>query len=280
GECYVVLGTWAWYTPPNEIYPKASEYAKKAFEIDPNLAPAHAVLAGIAKEYENDWDKAEAHYRRAIELNPNYATARQWYAEFLGHQGRYAEAIEQVKTALELDPLSLVIIVVNGWIYAMAGDHDRALAEYQKAADLEPDFPPLHNNLSALYIRTGELDKAVQAQIRFMDLTASDETERAVVEQAKAVYERDGHQGSLRFGVQFLTQRYYEEYAPPVLIAGYFAQLGEADSAIVWLERGYEQRAAFMYAIAQFPMLFPLHSDPRFIDLLKRLDLEYALPDI
>ncbi|UCG53700.1 MAG: protein kinase, partial [Candidatus Latescibacterota bacterium] len=102
GECYVVLGTWAWYTPPNEIYPKASEYAKKALEIDPNLAPAHAVLAGIAKEYENDWDKAEAHYRRAIELNPNYATARQWYAEFLGHQGRYAEAIEQVKTALEL----------------------------------------------------------------------------------------------------------------------------------------------------------------------------------
>src|SRR6185369_12695457 len=107
-DCYALLGTYA-LMEPKEGFPKAKAAAMKALALDQQLAEAHTSLANILTSYEWDFASAETEFKRAIALNPNYATAHQWYAEFLQMAGRYDESIAQIKRAQELDPLSLII---------------------------------------------------------------------------------------------------------------------------------------------------------------------------
>ena len=99
-----------WYAgPQNELMPKARAAALRALQLDDSLAEAHVSLALIKENYDYDWPGAENEYRKAIQLNPQYATAHQWYAEFLSWQGRFDEAMAESERARQLDPLSLII---------------------------------------------------------------------------------------------------------------------------------------------------------------------------
>src|SRR5262249_27781272 len=93
---------------PNEVFPKAKAAALKAMQLDDRLAEAHASLAYVRFWYDWDWAGAESEFRRAIDINPGYATAHQWYAEYLRLMGRQEEAIVESQRALQLDPLSLI----------------------------------------------------------------------------------------------------------------------------------------------------------------------------
>ena len=89
--------------------PKTREAALKALALDESLAEAHVSLAMIAEKHDYDWETAEKEFRRAIQLNPEYATAHQWYAEYLSWQGRFDEALAGSDCARQLDPMSLII---------------------------------------------------------------------------------------------------------------------------------------------------------------------------
>ena len=188
---------------PNEFMPKAWAAARKALELDKNLAESHIALASL---YHNDWDwsAAEAEYKRAIELNPNLSDAHIRYSDYLGLLGRHKEAIEEAKRGRELDPLSLSANLRIGWalflvrrydeaieetkkafelnqkpvpthqfgyVYAAKGMHREAVAAYRESIRLGDTSPSLQIYLGATYAQAGELEKAYAAhdlQLQFL----------------------------------------------------------------------------------------------------------------
>jgi Tfp pilus assembly protein PilF len=124
---------------PKDYYPRAKLATLKALELDGSLAEAHASLGSIVWSYEYDWKTAERAFRKAIEPNPNYATAHQWYGEFLSTIGRDEEATTEIHRALELDPFSRVINRNVGYIAYEARQYDDAIAQVKNAIELFPD---------------------------------------------------------------------------------------------------------------------------------------------
>jgi adenylate cyclase len=102
---------------PREILPKWKAAAQRALEIDEGLADAHLAMAHIHFYYERDWAKAAREFERAVELNPNSAQAHQHYGLFLASRERFDQAVTEGKKALELDPLSIAVNIVVGFIY-------------------------------------------------------------------------------------------------------------------------------------------------------------------
>ena len=122
-------------------------------------------------EYEWDWPGAEQEFQRAIELNPGYATARQWYAEYLARMGRHREAEVQITRAMELDPLSEPIRGVMGRIYYYGRNYDRAIEHYRAALESGPDHVLTRFYMGMALLAKGQVDDAV-LQLERADLAS------------------------------------------------------------------------------------------------------------
>src|SRR5437899_5583015 len=142
-ESYIVLNGYR-FLPPTQAFPKAHAAALKALELDERLAEAHTSLGSYQWEYEWDKSGAEKEFRRAIELNPSYATAHAWYAEELAALGRGDQALAEIRRAREVDPLSLPISVVAGWILYVERDNDQAIDQFQRTLELDSNFAIAH----------------------------------------------------------------------------------------------------------------------------------------
>src|SRR5262249_33123434 len=139
-DSYALMSSWG-LGRATELMPKARTAALRALELDERLAEAHTSLALIYEKYDWNWKAAEKEFRRAIELDPNYATAHHWYAEYLGYQARFDEALAESERARRLDPLSLIIAVDRGEILIFAHQYDRAIEQLQAVIGVDPDFP-------------------------------------------------------------------------------------------------------------------------------------------
>jgi tetratricopeptide (TPR) repeat protein len=139
-DCYNQLGTvLIGGQPPIEIRPLAIAAAKRALEIDPQLAEAHAALA-YARLYDWEWAAAEEGFKRSIDLNPSYASAHLWYSHHLSMRKRPDEALREVRLAQVLDPLSPINQTQIGWILQHAGRYDEAIVELRKVLERDPDY--------------------------------------------------------------------------------------------------------------------------------------------
>lgn len=159
-DCWIPLG-WYGFVAPSEAFPRARDAITKALSLDDSLAEAHTSLAFVTVYYDRDWAGANREFRRAIELNPNYANGHHWYAEFLSLVGRHAQAIAESQRARELDPLSSII---DAWVssrYYFARHYEDAIKEGRNAVDLGPDFAPAHLVLGHAYEQKGMLKEAV-----------------------------------------------------------------------------------------------------------------------
>src|SRR5215471_18634724 len=139
-DCYALIGGYS-ERPEPDFMPKARDAARRAIELDGNLAEAHTALALIVQNYDWDWQTAEKEFRRALELNPNYATAHHWYAEHLTWLGRFDEALSESERARQLDPLSLIIAADNGATLYYARQYDQAIAKFRAVREMDPNFP-------------------------------------------------------------------------------------------------------------------------------------------
>ena len=147
-----------WYVgPQNELMPKARAAALRALELDESLAEAHASLALIKENYDYDWPGAEKEFRRAIQLDSQYATAHQWYAEFLSWQGRFEEAFAESEQARQLDPLSLIIASDHAAILYNSRQYDSALKQCRSVLELDPDYDHAQGMMIPSYCATGQI---------------------------------------------------------------------------------------------------------------------------
>jgi TolB-like protein/Flp pilus assembly protein TadD len=255
--------------PSKEVMPKAEQAARKALEIDESLAEAHVSLAGIHKSYYWDWLGAEKEYRQALVLNPNYSTAHRWYAAFLMSLGRTGDALQEMERALELDPLCLIINMEMAWLFYMARDYDRAVEQALKTLDIEPQFFSAFHTLGLAYEQMGRHKEAISAFKKAHSGSAGNPISLAGLAHA---YATAGRNGEARKIVMDLGQRAKHGYIPWYISSILYLALGDKAQGLKWLEKAFDERDPWLIWISQDPRLDSVRDDPRFRQLLKRMN--------
>ena len=255
---------WQWIQgslPPKEAYPKFSAALKRALEIDDTLPEAHYVLAVSAWYFYWNWQQAEAEFKRALALNPNLEEARYEYGWFLSAMGRSTEGIAEAKRAVEGDPLSYSANLALGLNYSVARQYDQAVAQYLRTIELDPNDPRGYEFLSGAHATLGLYEQALKAHQKQMNLLGARPEDVAAVGEA---YRASGYPGYLRWRL--------ERAKHPYRAALIQAQLGLKDEAFANLEKCYREHWYAMVQLKTFPAWDPLRSDPRFQDLLRRMN--------
>jgi len=268
-DAYTLLG-YRGILPSNEALPRGKAAALKAVELDDSLAEAHASLAFIAETHEWDWATAEREYKRALELNPGYAAGHNWYAGYLMYVGRFEEGIVEAKRARDLDPLSLPVNNALAGRLLLAGREKEAIEQSQKTLEMDPNFAPAHNELGWAYLRKGMNEEAIAEFRKEAALSGSDPDESIDLGYAYAVV---GKRDEAKRILAKLKRKRERSFVPPTALGIISGALGEKDEAFAWLEKAYELRDPQLTYLKVGRRYTPLHSDPRFQDLLRRMGL-------
>lgn len=271
GDCYNQFGTLILSTgSPQEWRPRARVAAIKALQIDPELAEAHATL-GYTRHYDWQWGDAEKDFKRAIELNPSYALAHIWYANLLGSQRRFDEAFREVSFARDLDPLSLIVNTNVGGIMNMAGRYDESIVQLRRTLELDPNYEQAHRRLADAYAGIGRYDDAIRELQKLVRLSNNSSSSLGAL---AGILARAGRTAEARTILDQLLLRARTRYVSPGLLASTYFELGERDEAFRWVEQAYQERSNFVAYIAIDDALDSVRSDPRYLNLLRRVGLE------
>ena len=260
---------WHGFKAPADALPKAYSAARKAVEIDPQSAEAHASL-GLVLSHRWDWPAAEAEFKRALELDPQYANAHHWYADYLSIRGRHDEAIAEARRALELDPLNLMISTWVGLRYYMARNYASAIEQNRDSVALDPNFAAAHLMLGEDYVQAGNYGEGVNELKNAATLSGASPLYTAQVAVALAAAGRRSEALQIAHELQATSSK---RYVSPYGLAQIYAALGSKDDAFRWLQAAYEGHAVWTEYLAVDPVFDRYRSDPRFQDLLSRIGL-------
>jgi len=253
----------------HEANSKAKEAALKALGLDPNLAEAHLALGKVLFFSEIDLAGAMREYKRAIELKPNDADAHHWYSnDTLSALGQFEEAIAEGKRSVELDPLSIVINVDLGVTFYYAHRYDDAARQLRKTLEIDPTSFYTHYNLGILLQVTGDLSGAIAEYEKAKQLN-----DNAYVSTLWAVAKAHaGDQDAARRMLSELDKISQQHEVVGYLRALLYLSLNNKDEALRWLEQGYEERdGSNISTIKVDPLLDSLHGDPRFEALVQKV---------
>jgi len=257
--------------PPTEFFAKSKAASGKAIELDDSLAEGHTGLGMTIFWGEWNWLEAERQFKRALELNPNSAEAHLFYAHLLSNTGRHAEALAEAKLARELNPLFPFAGALEGQFLLHAGQPDEALARLRKTSELEPRFWMPYLFASSVYIEKGMYAEAVAEARRARELSPVLTIAAAYGGYALA---KAGRFDEAKAALDELLKLSNERFVPASHIAMIYNGLGDHDNALIWLERGFEQRDPKMTFLKVEPKWNNLRGEPRFIELIKRMNLE------
>jgi serine/threonine-protein kinase len=267
-DSYLLLAFYGW-RPPREVLPRMRAAAVRALELDEELAEGHATLADLRYLFEWDWAGAETGFRRAIELNPNYATAHQWYANYLAVLKRPDEACAEIRRAEELDPLNPVISMDVGLTcYYAAGDNEKAIDQYRKVLELHPGFGLTYLYLGLAHLGRSDFAEAFPVLETVKRLAPGEPDSIALLGYAYAL---TGKRRAAEEALKELKALANERYVSAFPIAWVYMGLGDKDRAFEWLEKAYEERAGRLVHLKVLRAFDPLRSDARFEDLMRRL---------
>jgi tetratricopeptide (TPR) repeat protein len=227
-------------------------------------------MAATKNWYDWDWEGAEKEYRRAIELNPSYATAYQWYALDLAGMGRIDEALEMMKRAQDLDPLSLIISLNVARVYYFARDYDRAIEQCRKALEMFPDFALALRRLGQAYSQKQMYPEAIEAFRSAIENSHNDSETMAALAHTFALSGRPEEAERILSDMMEMSKTLY---VSPYSVARVHTGLGDKEQALDWLEKACEQRHGILAYLKVEPVFDPLRSEPRFIGLLRKMGL-------
>jgi len=254
--------------PSKETVPKAEELAMKALELDNTLAEAHAVLGRVQGGYYRNWVEAEKEYQLALELDPNSAQVHNDYAHHLKEMGRFEEAIPLMKRAQQLNPSAIGLRVSSAILFRQARRYEESIEQLQVVVDLQPNLPNTYGVLAQVYQVQGLYQEAATALHKSLVLEGASEEEVAGLLDAAAL----GAEAYWRWQLDYERERAKREHVEPAQFAIIYAHLGEKDEAFEWLEKAFEEREV-LRGLKVSPDFDPLRSDPRFQDLLRRMNL-------
>jgi len=260
---------WHGFKSPADALPRAYCAARKAVEIDPQSAEAHASL-GLVLSHRWDWGAAEAEFKRALELDPQYANAHHWYADYLSIEGRHNEAVAEARRALDLDPLNLMISPWVGLRYYLARDYSAAVKQNRDSVELDPNFAAAHLLLGEDYVQASTFGEGLNELRMAATLSGGSPLYTAQVAVALAATGRRPEALQIAHDLQALSSK---RYVSPYGVAHIHAALGSKEHAFKWLQAAYDDRAVWMGYLAVDPVFDQYRSDQRFRELLRRTGL-------
>ena len=256
---------------PEKAFPKAKSFAQKALDLDETLAEAHASLGGILVTHDWNFAEAEVEFLRAIQLQPGNATAHHWYAVLvLMPLGRFEDAHAQIQRAKELDPLSLLVNNAVGWIYYYEREYDKAIDAATETLEMQSAFSAGHELLGACYTGKGMYEKASAA---FEEAIALSGRHPNLLASLGHAYALAGKREPALALLEELTTRSKETYVPAFFMAKLYLGLGDNARTFEWLDRAYVERSNILTRLNHHPAFDSLRGDPRFEELLQRIDL-------
>jgi TolB-like protein len=270
-DAYSVFPTYG--ADPREAYPKSNAAARKALELDASLAHPHAVLADNEMEYDWDFDGSESEYRRAFELDPNDATAHHWHAHGIAEiGGREQEAVSEANRAYQLDPLSPMTTETVGEVHVIIRQYDQAIQVCKRVATENPTFAVAHRCLAYAYWGKRMFPQIIEEFRSFGQLSG----EKRDVDFASAMEEgfrSTGWNGALLKAIEMRKAQRKTGYSSGYEIATLCSDLGQKDEAFRWLNTAYQEHDRYLLDLKTDFLLDPLHSDPRFAELVRKVGL-------
>jgi len=258
------------YLPASEAMPRARAAAEHALRLDATLAEAHALLGFIKGTQDWRWAEAEQELKRTIALRPSYARAHEAYGHILMMQGHADDAIAAMQRARNLDPLNDLVNASLGWFYYLARRYPEALAWSRRLVELDPQLIAAHYNLGMVYEQMGRYAEAVVA---FQEAKNLDPTNLPTSALLCHGYASSGDTRRAQTLLLKLTQEATRGSLDSAWIGLIHAVLGDKEGAFVWLEKAYHARSDTLLYLKVDPKYDPLRSDPRFSDLVRRLNL-------
>jgi TolB-like protein len=268
-DAYIVLVQVMGSIPQQEGMAKVKEYARRALTADESSAEAHSSMA--AALFFGDWNsiEAERHLKRAMELNPSYSTARLVYSVILACAGRFDEAVEQDRHAIEMDPFSVIINWNASGTLFLARRYDEALAAANHALEVEPGSSFVRGSMLRIYEQKGDYAAALDLLEEFLP---EEDGGKAQVARMRQAYAARGPKGYWQTALDFrVSPDAVPNTASPVHYAFLYTHLGDHARAIQLLERAYEEHVGDMLFIRVEPTFDPLRGDPRFQELVRRM---------
>ena len=269
-DSYNMLGAFS-VLSPSEVYPRAKDASARALQIDPDLAQAEIARAYADYLYDHDWNAAEAGFKNALTQDPNYGPGHQWYAVCLASRGRVDEARREIRRAVEVDPLSLIINSVVAWIEYLGRNPQAAVTQARHMIEIDPAFAPAHLYLAEAYASLGRDDDAFAEFQRAGALQGTTNLGYACFVLARRGKTAEAR--SFMAKIQDVSKsRYVSSYHEALAHLG----LGEKDQAMTLLERAVDEHYPWAILYGVDPVLDSLRKEPRFKALLQRI----GLPDL
>ncbi len=264
-DAYATMGEFD-LQPAAEVFPKAREAAQKALELDSTLPDPHGALALVKLIYDWDWVGTEGEIQRALELAPNRADFHGLKAMYLTAMGRPEEAVTEARRAVELDPYAQRLTLVT--VYTHARRYDDVIRETKRVLEYKPDMPP--TPLAYCYFLKGMYDEflaLLEKHPEMVNLNPED------VPAAREAFDRGGQQGYLDWVQDLYAKKLRQGQSMDVFtLASMAASANHKDAAFRWLEKAYEQHSYTMLTLQTWPAWDSLRDDPRFQDLLRRMN--------
>ncbi|MHC4484695.1 MAG: protein kinase domain-containing protein [Planctomycetota bacterium] len=274
---YWVPSVWG-YAAPHESFARAKSAANTAIKLDETCAEAHGTVGWIALFYDWDWQKAKLSLERAIELNPNYSAGYHGLAWYLVVAGRLDEAIDMMQTAVKLDPLIRVQNHNLANMYSLSGQVERAIEQREKTLELAPGYVEAISGLAEDYLFMSMYPEAIASIEKAMSLAGR--TPELVADLGRA-HALSGRKDEAETLLQELHEKAMSEYVSPINFAELYETLENTDEAFRWLEKAYQERNLGMLWLritsSSWSWGSTLRSDPRFDDLVRRMNFPEAL---
>ena len=261
----------AGFAASKESSPQSKAAAKRALEIDTNLAEAHIAMGWVRFLYDWDWSAAESELKKAVELAPNNSDAHRAYAHLFSNLGRHDEAVAEGKRARELDPLSLITNALEGQFLFYAGRDGEAIARFNKTLEIEPNFWIAHNGLGRVYIRQGRYAEAIAVLTKARELSGGS-TEP--VTQLGYALAKSGSREQAQATLAELKSMAAENFVPAYSFAMIYNGLGEREEALNYLEKSFQEREVQISFVKIDTRWNDFRAEPRFIEVMKRMKLQ------
>jgi serine/threonine-protein kinase len=269
-DCYNLLGFYG-MLHSREAYTGAKAAAEKALSIDGSLAEAHASLGWIRMFFDRDWQAAEGEFILAIGLNPNYATAHEWYSIFLAIMGRLDEAIIRIKKAKEMDPLSLVMNAMLGWVYFISRRYDEAIDQCRQTIDMDPNFSLVYFFQGLACTGKAMWKEAIEATKRLMELSKGATFSMGLLGYQ---YAMSGQIAEAHSMLEKLEEIAKHRYVSPFYKGVVYIGLDDKERAFKSFDDSYKEDDSWLPFLMCWPIFDTVRSDPRFVALLTKIGLQ------
>jgi tetratricopeptide (TPR) repeat protein len=255
--------------PPSELRPKVISTARKALELDHELAEAHVLVANMyLRRWQ--WSDAKAEYKRALQLKPNDAAAHKGFADWLLCQGHIEEALAWARRGRELDPVGDIAEDI-GWILFQARRYSEAIRELRSYLAVHPNVAFARWHLGFALIGNGQPEQTIPELEHIVSLM---HRSPGSLELLATAYGYAGRRAEALSLINELKERRRSSYIPAGALINPHLAIREYDEAFSWFEQAYAEQSSILIFLKVHPFFDPVRGDPRFQDLLRRIGLQ------